>query len=215
MIEHEDCDHIAVAVSSLQEPLGVVLLADGLRAEAIEAVAGLRRQGVERIVMLTGDNAGTAKSIAEQCGHIEYRAELLPADKVDAVTELKLKGQRVVMVGDGINDAPALAAADVGIAIGVGGTDAALETADIALMTGDLAKLPWLFAHSRRTRRIIVQNIGLALAIKGVFLALAIPGLANLWLAILADMGASLLVTFNGLRLLRPTDSPLFTEPRP
>jgi len=179
------------------------LLADGLRADAVQAVADLKRRGIERIVMLTGDNAGTAKSIARQCGAIDYRAELLPADKVNAVTELRSSGRKAAMVGDGINDAPALAASDIGIAIGAGGTDAALEAADIALMTDDLSKLPWLIDHSRRTRRVIRENIGLSLGIKAVFLILAIPGLANLWLAILADMGASLLVTFNGLRLLK------------
>ncbi|MCP4251274.1 MAG: HAD-IC family P-type ATPase [bacterium] len=202
MLEHEDCDHTVVAISSDQEPQGVVLLADALRPEAVAAVAELRRTGVSRVVMLTGDNAGTAKSIAEKCGGMEYRAELLPADKVDAVADLKAAGGHVMMVGDGINDAPALAAADVGVAIGTTGSDAALETADVALMTDDLAKLPWLIGHGRRTRNIIVQNVALALTIKGVFLGLAIPGLANLWMAIAADMGASLLVTFNGLRLL-------------
>ncbi|MCH7814062.1 MAG: cadmium-translocating P-type ATPase [Planctomycetes bacterium] len=202
MLEHEDCDHTVVAISSEIEPQGVVLLADALRPEAVAAVAELRRCGVGRVVMLTGDNAGTAKSIADKCGGIEYRAELLPADKVDAVADLKTAGGQVMMVGDGINDAPALAAADIGVAIGTTGSDVALETADVALMTDDLSKLPWLIGHGRRTRNIIVQNVALALAIKGVFLGLAIPGLVNLWMAIAADMGASLLVTFNGLRLL-------------
>ncbi|MFQ5422671.1 MAG: heavy metal translocating P-type ATPase [Phycisphaerae bacterium] len=203
MEDHEDCDHIVVALSSQVRPLGVILLADALRKESSEAVAELRRAGMDRVVMLTGDNAGTAKSIAEECGGIDHRAELLPADKVREVKALQAEHELVLMVGDGINDAPALAAADVGVAIGTGGTDAALETADIALMTDDLMKLSWLLRHSRRTRYIIRQNIVLSLAVKVVFVALAIPGLANLWLAIAADMGTSLIVTFNGLRLLR------------
>ena len=203
MTEHEDCQHTTVGLASTRKPLGVILLADGLRAEAKQAIRGLRETGVEKIVMLTGDNAGTAKAIAQECGGIEYRAELLPTDKVTAVEELCRSHKHVVMVGDGINDAPALAAATVGVAMGTGGTDAALETADIALMTDDLRKLPWLLRHSRATRNIIVQNIAFSLGIKAVFLVLAIPGLANLWMAIAADAGASLLVTFNGLRLLR------------
>jgi Cd2+/Zn2+-exporting ATPase len=203
MTKHEDCHHSVVGVASSRRPLGVILLADGLRQEAPAAVAALRRAGVERVIMLTGDNAGTARSIADECGGIEPRAELLPADKVKAVEELRASHKHVVMVGDGINDAPALAAANVGVAMGAGGSDAALETADIALMTDDLHKLPWLIRHSRRTRGVIAQNIGLSLGIKAIFLALAIPGLANLWMAIAADMGASLLVVFNGLRLMR------------
>ncbi len=203
MLEHEDCHHIAIALASRDRPLGVVLLADALRPEAPQTIAALRRTGIRRIVMLTGDNEGTAKAIAEQCGGIEYRAELLPADKVAAVRELADRYHDVAMVGDGINDAPALAAATVGIAMGVQGTDAALETADVALMTDELPRLPWLVRHSRRTRATIVQNIAFSLAVKAVFVVLAIPGLANLWMAIAADTGAALLVTLNGLRLLR------------
>lgn len=203
MTEHEDCNHTVVGIASEERPLGVILLADGLREEAPEAIQALRRDGIERVIMLTGDNKGTAEAIANECGGIEPRGELLPADKVKAVEALRDSHEHVLMVGDGINDAPALAAASVGIAMGAGGTDAALETADIALMTDDLRKLPWLLRHSRRTRRVIMQNIALSLGIKAVFLALAVPGLANLWMAIAADMGASLLVTANGLRLLR------------
>ncbi|RMF71984.1 MAG: cadmium-translocating P-type ATPase [Planctomycetota bacterium] len=203
MTEHEDCHHTVVGLASTTAPLGVILLSDALRPEAPDVVAALRRAGVERVVMLTGDNIGTARAIAEQCGGIDYKAELLPADKVTAVEDLRAEHGHVVMVGDGINDAPALATATVGVAMGVGGTDAALETADVALMADDLRKLPWLLRHSRRTRTIIIQNVTLSLGIKAIFLALAIPGLANLWMAIAADMGASLLVVFNGLRLMR------------
>ncbi len=208
MLEHEDCRHTVVAISSRAGPVGIILLTDQLRPSARQAVSDLRSRGVAEVVMLTGDNEGTAKAIADELGSISYRAELLPADKVAAIEELKTGGRRVVMVGDGINDAPALAAADLGIAMGAAATDAALETADIALMSNDPRRIGWLIGHSRRTRRIIIENITLALAIKAVFVALAIPGLANLWMAIAADMGASLLVTFNGLRALASGNRP-------
>jgi len=203
MLEHEDCHHTVVALSSDEGPLGVFLLADTPRKEARESVQSLRACGVSTVAMLTGDNEGTARAVARECGVTEYRAELLPADKVQAIRQYQARGNRVVMVGDGINDAPALAVAQVGIAMGAGGVDASLETADIGLMTDDLRKLPWLIRHSRRTRRIIAQNIALSLAVKTLFAGLAVAGLANLWMAIAADMGASLVVTFNGLRLLR------------
>ncbi len=203
MLEHEDCHHTVVALSCADGPLGIFLLADSLREEARESVEELRACGVSTIVMLTGDNEGTAKAVALECGVTEYRAELLPADKVQAIEGYTAQGKHVVMVGDGVNDAPALAVAHVGIAMGGGGTDASLETADIGLMTDDLRKLPWLIRHSRRTRGIIVQNITLSLAVKVLFAGLAVVGLANLWMAIAADTGASLVVTFNGLRLLR------------
>lgn len=204
MLEHEDCHHTVVALSSDDGPLGVFLLADSPRNEASKAVEELRACGISTVVMLTGDNEGTARAVAQECGVSKYRAELLPADKVQAIEDYKARGDRVVMVGDGINDAPALAAAHVGIAMGGGGTDASLETADIGLMTDDLRKLPWLIWHSRRTRSIIAQNITLSLTVKVLFAALAVVGLANLWMAVAADMGASLVVTFNGLRLIRP-----------
>ncbi len=207
MLEHEDCHHTVVALSSEDGPLGVFLLADSARGEARLSVEELRACGVSSIVMLTGDNEGTARAVAQECGVTEYRAELLPADKVQAIEDYKARGQRVVMVGDGINDAPALAVATVGIAMGGGGTDASLETADIGLMTDDLRKLPWLIRHSRRTQGIIAQNIALSLSVKVLFAALAVFGLANLWMAIAADTGASLVVTFNGLRLLRTKPS--------
>ncbi len=203
MLEHENCHHIVVALSSADAPLGLFLLADAPREDAPAVVADLRECGVSTVVMLTGDNEGTAAAVAEECGGVEFRAELLPADKVSAIEEYKSAGQRVVMVGDGINDAPALAAAHVGIAMGAGGTDASLETADIGLMTDDLRKLPWLIRHSRRTGAIIKQNIVLSLGVKAVFAVLAVVGLANLWTAIVADTGVSLVVTLNGLRLLR------------
>ncbi len=157
ILEHDDCHHTVIALSSDGNPLGVFLLADSPREEARESVEKLRACGVSTIVMLTGDNVGTAQAVAQECGVTDYQAELLPADKVRAVEAYKARGTHVIMVGDGINDAPALAAAHVGIAMGCGGTDASLETADIGLMTDDLRKLPWLIRHSRRTRKIITR----------------------------------------------------------
>jgi Cd2+/Zn2+-exporting ATPase len=153
--------------------------------------------------MLTGDNRRTAQGMAQAAGVDECHAELLPEDKVELVARLTSEFGHVAMVGDGVNDAPAMAAAGLGIAMGTAGSDAAIETADIALMSDDLAKLPWLVAHSRRTLRIIRANIALALGLKALFLGLAVAGVATLWTAIAADMGASLLVIFNGLRLLK------------
>ena len=153
--------------------------------------------------MLTGDNETTARAIAAQVGVDEYRADLLPGDKVDAVKELLSRCGKAAMVGDGVNDAPALAISTVGIAMGVAGSDTALETADIALMADDLTKLPYSIRLSRQTLKIIKQNIAFALVIKGLILLLVFPGWLTLWLAVAADMGSSLLVTLNGMRLLR------------
>ena len=158
--------------------------------------------------MLTGDNEGTARAIGGQAQVDDLHAELLPAAKVEAVVRLRREYGTVVMVGDGINDAPALAAADVGIAMGTIGADAAIQTADVALMSDDLWHLPWLIEHARKTRRTILLNIAVAVGLKVGFLALASLGMANLWMAILADMGASLAVTFNGMRLLSAPHPP-------
>ncbi|NLW17443.1 MAG: HAD-IC family P-type ATPase, partial [Firmicutes bacterium] len=166
-------------------------------------VAGLRQAGVQSLVMLTGDNKRTAAAIGQQVGVDEVQAELLPADKVAAINRLADKYSHVAMVGDGVNDAPALAAATVGIALGVAGTDTAIETADIALMADDLTKLPWLMRLSSRTVGIIGQNIALSLLIKGVVLILTFMGRAELWMGVLADTGAALLVIANGMRLMR------------
>ena len=180
-------------------PLGIIAIADQLRPEARGAVAALVAQGL-RPVLLTGDNFGTAHAVAEQLDIDEVHAQLLPDDKVRLVRELQAAGERVAFVGDGVNDAPALATATVGIAMGAAGTDVALETADIALMADDLGKLPLTVQFSRRTLGIIQQNIAFAIAVKAVFLVLAVSGLATLWMAVAADMGASLAVVANGLR---------------
>jgi Zn2+/Cd2+-exporting ATPase len=182
--------------------MGLIALADTLRDDARQAIAALRRDGIRRIIMLTGDNEGAARSAARQLGVDEVFALLLPKDKVRIVRELQANGTRVVFVGDGINDAPALAAADVGIAMGVAGTDVALETADVALMGDDLTRLEFVIRLSRKTLGIIKQNIVFSIAIKAVFLVLALAGWATLWMAVAADMGASLLVVANGLRAL-------------
>lgn len=190
-----------VLVGSGGKIAGLIAAADRVRAGAREVVAELTRIGVRRIVMLTGDNRGTAGVVAKAVGVDEFEAELLPGEKLAAIGRLKSWG-RVAMVGDGINDAPAMAAADIGIAMGVAGTDTAIETADIALMADDLSKLPYTIRLSRRALRIIKQNIAFSLLIKAAFIAAAITGYATLWMAVFADTGAALLVTLNGMRLM-------------
>ncbi len=184
---------------------GLVTVADRVRPEAREVVAGLKALGLEKVAMISGDNHKTAQLIAAAVGVDEFHSELLPGDKVRLVTELKAQFGGIAMVGDGINDAPALAAATVGMAMGAMGSDAAIETADIALMSDDLAKIPWLIRHSRKTMAVIRQNVFFALLVKCLFLGMAAAGVATLWEAIAADMGASLIVIFNGLRMLRIT----------
>jgi Cd2+/Zn2+-exporting ATPase len=193
----------AVLVAANGITVGLIGVADGIRESGREAIARLRQQGIAHVALLTGDNQETAQSIARELAVDSFEAELLPADKVRAIERLKRAHGKTAMVGDGVNDAPALAAADVGIAMGVAGTDAALETADVALMADDLLRIPYALRLSRATLRNIKSNIALSLALKGVFLALGIAGLATLWMAVAADMGASLLVIANGLRLLR------------
>jgi Zn2+/Cd2+-exporting ATPase len=193
----------AVLVACVGEPLGIIAIADEVRHEASRALADLHRAGVRHTVMLTGDNRGTARAVAERIGIADYHAELLPDDKVRIVRDLEASGAVVGYVGDGINDAPALAAATIGVAMGAAGTDVALETADIALMADDLSKLPVAFRFAHKTLRIMRQNIWFSIAIKAVFLVLAAGGWATLWMAVAADMGASLVVVANGLRALR------------
>ncbi len=182
---------------------GLLAVADRVRPDAREALISLKRAGIMRTVMLTGDNERTAHAIARQAGVDEVRAGLRPAQKVAAVETLLATYGAAAMVGDGVNDAPALARASVGVAMGGAGSDQALETADVVLMGDDLRKLPTLIALSRRAWRIVQQNIFLSLSIKAVFMSLALLGAATLWMAVFADMGASLIVIFNGMRLLR------------
>jgi Cd2+/Zn2+-exporting ATPase len=191
-----------VVIGNDSHVCGLIALADAVRPGAKQTLQALRSAGLKHIVMLTGDNRETAQAIAAETGVDEVHAELLPADKVTVVEELVAKYGSVAMVGDGVNDAPALGRASVGIAMGAAGSDAAIETADIALMSDDLSKLPWLVQHSRRTLAIIRQNIVSSLSVKAVFVILTFAGYASLWAAIAADMGVSLLVVFNALRLL-------------
>ena len=191
-----------VAVGDGAKLLGVLELRDRIRPDARGIVARLHAQGVKSIIMLTGDNERTARAVAAEVGIDEVRAELLPEQKVEAIEELVASHDMVAMIGDGVNDAPAMARAHFGIAMGAIGSDAAVETADIALMTDDIGKVPWLIGHSRRTMWIIRQNIGLSLATKAVFVGLTAFGMASMWGAIAADVGVSLLVVMNALRLL-------------
>jgi Cd2+/Zn2+-exporting ATPase len=200
--ELEGAGKTAMLLGSGVEVLGLLALADEVRHESARVVEELHGLGVRHVVMLTGDNAMTAQAIADRLGVDEFRAQLLPEEKLRAVRELQERYGAVAMVGDGINDAPALATATVGVAMGAAGTDTALETADIALMSDDLTKVPYTIRLSRKALGIIRQNIGFALVVKAAALALILPNWLTLWLAVLADMGASLLVTLNGLRLL-------------
>ena len=197
----QEAGRTVVVVGNDEHVCGFITLADAIREETRDAIRQLHEAGVEQLVMLTGDNEGTAKAIAKGAGIDEVHAELLPEDKVTAVERLVEQYEHVAMIGDGVNDAPALARASLGLAMGAAGSDAAIETADIALMSDDLSKLPWLIHHSRRTMSIIRQNIAFSLAVKAIFVVLTFAGFASLWAAIAADMGASLLVIGNGLRL--------------
>ncbi len=192
-----------VAVFSDMELIGSIAVADAVRSESSAIIQELKEIGIEETIMLTGDHPVTALAIAEQIGVTDVRAGLMPEEKLAAVKELQGVYGRVAMVGDGINDAPALAASTVGIAMGGAGTDAALETADIALMADDLEKLPYTIRLSRKTLRIIKENIIFALSLKIIALLLIIPGWLTLWIAIFADMGATLLVILNALRLVK------------
>ncbi len=208
------CDHVhseldrlqaegktTVVLANAKEALAIFGVADTLRSESVEAIQELHALGV-KVSMLTGDNASTAKAIASQVGIDDVQAELLPEDKLKVIEQLLETHGSVGMVGDGVNDAPALARATVGFAMGAAGTDTALETADVALMKDDLRKLPAYIRLSKNTASILTQNIAIAIGIKIVFVALALTGHASLWMAVFADMGGSLLVVANGLRIL-------------
>jgi len=196
----------AVLLIAEGAPVGFIGISDEIRRNARGAIDELRPAGISRLVMLTGDNVGTARSVSETLGLDKFYAELLPEDKVRIVRELEAKGEHLAFVGDGVNDAPALASASVGVAMGAAGTDVALETADIALMADDLSKLAFAMRVSRQTMSLLRQNIVFALVIKAVFLVLAASGWATLWMAVAADMGASLAVVLNGMRVLRVED---------
>ena len=183
-------------------PLALFAVADTVKDSSRQAIAELHALGI-KTVMLTGDNPHTAEAIAAQVGIDRAEGNLLPADKLASIEQLYAQGHRVGMVGDGINDAPALARAEIGFAMAAAGTDTAIETADVALMDDDLRKIPAFVRLSRQSAAILTQNIVLALGIKALFLAITFTGMATLWMAVFADMGVSLLVVFNGLRLLR------------
>lgn len=206
---HEQLESLQIAGRSIvvigneRHVCGFFSLADTVRAETAGILTDLHAQGIENVAMLTGDNQGTADAIAKQVGIDSVHAELLPENKVEIIEAMVKKYKYVAMVGDGVNDAPALARSSLGIAMGAVGTDAAIETADIALMSDDLSKLPWLIGHSKRTLSIIRQNIWFSLGVKLLFVVLTFADYASLWAAIAADMGASLIVISNSLRLLR------------
>lgn len=196
----------SVLVGTRGEVLGLIAIADRVRPEAAEALRQLRHAGISRLIMLTGDSEPVARAIGDGLGIDEIRSQLLPQEKVEAVKELREKYGHIGMVGDGVNDAPALAAADVGIAMGAIGSGVALETADMALMADDLTKLPFAIRLSKAARSTIMQNIAFSLVVKAAFVALAASGTVSLWLAVLADVGTSLVVILNGMRLLRLRD---------
>ncbi len=192
-----------VIIGTESNIFGVISIADTIRENSSFALKSLLSSGIKQTVMLTGDNAGTAKLIASKVNVKRYFANLLPEDKVEAVKNLQKEGYKVAMVGDGINDAPALATADLGIAMGGAGTDTAMETADIVLMADNLEKLPHTIKLSKRSLAIIKQNIWFSILIKIIALVLIFPGWLTLWMAVLSDTGAALIVILNGLRLLR------------
>jgi Zn2+/Cd2+-exporting ATPase len=198
----EEQGKTVVMLVDAERVLALFAVADTVKDTSRAAIAGLHRLGV-RTAMLTGDNPHTAAAIAQQVGIDEARGNQLPEDKLNAVAQWSQEGATVGMVGDGINDAPALARADIGFAMGAMGTDTAIETADVALMDDDLRKIPQFISLSKATYSVLVQNITLALGIKSVFLVLTVMGLGTMWMAVFADVGASLLVVANGLRLLR------------
>ena len=199
---HQAAGRSVSLLVSNTEVLALFAVADTLKDHAPEAVRELHALGV-KTVMLSGDHAAAAQAVAAAAGVAEAHGQLLPADKLTRIAELQARSGPTAMVGDGINDAPALAAADIGIAMGAAGTDTAMEAADVVVMNDDLRRLPALIRLSRRTHAVLWQNIALALGIKAVFLVLALAGSATMWTAVFADMGASLIVVANGLRLLR------------
>lgn len=203
LLHLEEQGKTVMLIGSAQSVWGMIAVADTLRSNSKDAVRKLRQAGMKHIAMLTGDNSRVAAAIAGNLTLDAYYSDLLPQDKVTTVQKLTKDYGAVVMVGDGVNDAPALAAANVGVAMGVAGSDTALETADIALMADDLGKLAYVISLSRKTVAVIKQNIGFAILIKIIFVICTFFGYVDLWLAVLADMGSSILVTLNGMRLMQ------------
>lgn len=202
LLEFEKLGYTVTVLASEEQVLAIFAVADRIKASSREALAELKKKHIVA-VMLTGDNETTARTIADEAGIENVRGNLLPAEKLDAVRELQKQYGVAAMIGDGINDAPALAYADIGIAMGDAGTDIAMETADVVIMNDDLRRIPQMIELSASTYSILWQNIMIALGIKLVFLGLALFGMATMWMAVFADMGASLIVLLNGLRVLR------------
>jgi Cd2+/Zn2+-exporting ATPase len=195
-----DRSNVFVAID--RRLVGTIGIVDPVRETAREAIELLRSNGIQRVAMLTGDHPGRAAAVAATLGLDEHHGGLLPAEKHARVVAMRAAGP-VLMVGDGVNDAPALAAADIGVAMGAAGSDAALETADVALMSDELLKLPYALRLARATVRNIKTNVVVSLLLKAAFLVMAMTGTATLWMAVLADTGASVIVVANALRLLR------------
>jgi Cd2+/Zn2+-exporting ATPase len=202
LLAHEAEGRTVTLLASERGVLGLFAVADTVKASSALAIAQLKRLGVMP-VMLTGDNEATAQAVAREAGIDDARGGLLPEDKLGAIEQMRERYGRTAMTGDGINDAPALARADIGFAMGAAGTDTAMEAAGVVIMNDDLGRIAETIRLSRRTHAVLWQNIGLALAIKAAFFVLAVFGSATMWMAVFADMGASLLVVANGLRLLR------------
>ena len=203
LAEMEQAGQTTVLFADDQHILAIIGIIDRLQADSPQVIERLRSQGVKYMAMLTGDNYNIAAAQAQVLGLNAFYAELLPEDKLSVVKRIAAAQGKVAMVGDGVNDAPALAIADVGITMGVSSTDVALETADVVLLTDDLNRLPFLIGLSRKMLGIIKENVLFSLMFKLGVLLLLIPGWLTLWLAVVADMGTLLLVTLNGLRLLR------------
>ena len=202
LTELSQAQQTVIVIGNDAHVCGLIAVADAIRKDAAATIQALHQNGLRPLVLLTGDNQGTARAIAQTAGMDEVHAELLPEDKVTVMEALVARYGCVAMVGDGVNDAPAMGRASLGIAMGAAGSDTAIETADIALMSDDLSRIPWLIRHARRTLTVIRQNIVFALAIKALFMVLTFLGYASLWAAIAADMGASFIVILNSLRLL-------------
>jgi Cd2+/Zn2+-exporting ATPase len=199
---HERQGRTVTLLANATRVLGLFAVADTVKPGSRQAIAELKALGVTP-VMLTGDNAVTAQAVAQAAGIDDARGDLLPEDKLAAVQEMRARYGATGMTGDGINDAPALAQADIGFAMGAAGTDIAMEAADVVIMNDDLGRIAETIRLSRRTQAVLWQNIALAFGIKVIFFALAVFGSATMWMAVFADMGASLLVVANGLRLLQ------------